>query len=212
MKAGYAAALGWLLAAGLMQGIFPLPMKFTRRWQWEHLWFWYSALAFFIMPAAMALATVPSLGRVYSAVSAQPLLWTAMFGVTWGVGSVLYGLGIDALGMALGYPIMTAMTTALGALVPMAVLTPRLVSQRAGILTIVGNAVTFAGVGLCALAGERRDRQLGRTPTILGPRRTFRAALLICIAAGDALRHVQLRLRIRRADCEVRYHHGRFAG
>src|SRR6185503_6122735 len=113
MTAAYLWGLFWLLIAGVMQGAFPLPMKFTRNWKWEHLWLWYALLAFFVLPLAMAIATVPRWGSVYNDVPAAALAQTATFGLAWGAGSVLYGLGIDALGMTLGYPIMTALTTAL---------------------------------------------------------------------------------------------------
>lgn len=176
----------WLLAAGVMQGAFPLPMKFTERWMWEHLWGWYSLLAFLVLPFLTAWITVPRLPEVYAAASPAVLLWITLFGVLWGVGSVLYGLGIDALGMALGFPIMTALTTALGALVPLAVLTPDLLWKRSGLLILAGNLVTMAGVGACARAGDLRDKQLGRAfvPGILGPARRFSTALAICIVAG----------------------------
>ena len=177
--------LFWLLIAGVMQGAFPLPMKFAGKWKWEHLWGWYSFLAFIVLPFVIAWLTVPHLGQVYANASSRVLLWIAAFGILWGIGSVLYGLGIDALGMALGFSIMTALTTALGALVPLAVLTPDLLWRRNGLLIIAGNIVTVAGVAVCAYAGEQRDRQRGNVGTaILGPTRSFTTALIICIVAG----------------------------
>jgi len=179
-------AIFWLIAAGVTQGAFPLPMKYTRKWAFEHLWFWYSLVAFFVLPALTAAITVPNLAGVLRAANGRSLFAVAAFGATWGCGSVLFGLGIDALGMTLGFPIMTGLTTALGALIPMAILTPALLVARNGLLTIAGNLVTILGVIASAKAGEGRDRQLGRkeTESILGPRRTFAAALTICIASG----------------------------
>jgi len=179
-------AIFWLVAAGVVQGAFPLPMKYTRKWAWEHLWFWYSLTAFFLLPVLTAAATVPNLAGVFHAANGRALFAVAMFGLTWGIGSVLFGLGIDALGMTLGFPIMTGLTTALGAFIPMAILTPGILLKRNGLLTITGNIVTVVGVVISATAGERRDKQLGRkqTQSILGPRRTFATALTICIASG----------------------------
>ena len=178
--------LFWLLVAGLGQGAFPLPMKYTRIWKWEHLWFWYSFFAFFLLPLVIAVVTVPHLGAVYHTLPLRPLLLTAIFGITWGIGSVFFGLGIDALGMTLGFPIMTGLTTALGAFIPMSILSPELLLRRNGLLTIAGNIVTIVGVSLCAVAGDRRDRQLGREapPSILGPQRPFAVGLTICILSG----------------------------
>jgi L-rhamnose-H+ transport protein len=161
-------------------------MKYTRNWKWEHLWFWYSALAFFLLPLVTAVLTVPHLALVYRGLPPRQILLIVVFGVTWGIGSVFFGLGIDALGMALGFPIMTALTTALGALIPMVVLTPEIMFKRNGLLTLAGNLVTIGGVVFCAVAGDRRDRQLGRTLTasIIGPQRSFAVALIICILSG----------------------------
>jgi L-rhamnose-H+ transport protein len=88
--------------------------------------------------------------------------------------------------MALEFSIMTALTTALGALVPLAVLTPDLLWRRSGLLIMIGNVVTIVGVALCAYAGKARDRLLGSPANVavLGPRRSFPAALIICIIAG----------------------------
>lgn len=186
MRTPPVAGLAWLLVAGIMQGAFPLPMKFAGKWKWEHLWGWYSLLAFLVLPFLTALLTVPNLAQAYSGATARTVWSIVVFGLLWGVGSVLYGLGIDALGMALGFSIMTALTTALGALVPLMVLTPDLLWRRNGLLIMMGNAVTIAGVGICAYAGSARDRQLGGSANIaaLAAARSFPAALTICIIAG----------------------------
>src|SRR4051812_12446923 len=132
MKAAYLLGLFWILVASVTQGAFTLPMKFVRRWKWEHLWLAYSVIAFFLLPWLLALWTVPRLGAVYSACATGVLWITALFGVGWGAGSVFFGLGVDALGMALGFSMMTGIYTAVGALVPMLVLTPDLLWTRNG--------------------------------------------------------------------------------
>ncbi len=182
-----AAGLFWLFLAGVMQGAFPLPMKFAGKWKWEHVWGWYSLLAFIILPVVIAWTTVPHVADVLRIAAPLPVLFRLiLFGVLWGVGSVLYGLGIDALGMALGFSIMTALTTALGALVPLAVLTPDLLFQRGGLFLIAGNVITIAGVAVCAHAGALRDREASvESGPVLAVRRSFPVALAICIIAGS---------------------------
>jgi L-rhamnose-H+ transport protein len=180
-----AVGLFWLLVAGVMQGAFPLPMKFAGKWKWEHLWGWYSVLAFIVLPLLTAWLTVPHLREVYESSALKPLALIAAFGLLWGLGSVLYGLGIDALGMALGFSIMTALTTALGALVPLAILTPDLLWRRNGLLIVAGNVITMGGVTICAYAGEQRDRLRGGVASgSTAPQRSFTGALFICLAGG----------------------------
>jgi L-rhamnose-H+ transport protein len=176
----------WIFVAGITQGAFALPMKYTRAWKWEHLWFWYSIIAFFVLPLVTALMTVPHLGQVLSAAPHRQLMLTALFGLGWGAGSVFFGLGVDALGMALGYSMMTALYTALGALVPLVLLTPDMLFRYNGLMIIAGNVVTAVGVVICSIAGDRRDKMLGNMGTagIIGPRRSFAVALTICILSG----------------------------
>ena len=78
MSASYLLGLVWILIAGVTQGAFPLPMKFVRRWKWEHLWLVYSVIAFFILPLVMAWATVPHLGAVL-AHAGPHILWPLLF-------------------------------------------------------------------------------------------------------------------------------------
>src|SRR5262249_50557924 len=187
MEKNYLVGLIWILAAGAGQGSFTLPMKFMRRWKWEHVWLVYSFFAFILLPLVIAILTVPSLGEVYAKSPARVIWMAALFGGAWGVGSVFFGLGVDALGMALGFSIMTGLYTALGALIPLLALTPDLVWTRDGLFIVAGNAVTIAGVAVCAVAGDRRDKQAGGAGASAegrNPGVSFATGLAICIAAG----------------------------
>jgi L-rhamnose-H+ transport protein len=186
MRSHYLAGFGLILVAGVTQGAFVLPMKYARVWKWEHLWFWFSVIAFFILPPLVALATVPRLHLVYSLAPADQIVLVALFGLGWGAGSVLFGLGVDALGMALGFSMTTGIYTALGAFIPLVLLTPDMIWRRSGLMVIAGNVVTTLGVIVCAVAGDRRDKAAGSQPStgIIGPGRSFPVSLAICIGSG----------------------------
>jgi L-rhamnose-H+ transport protein len=176
----------WLFVAGTTGGAFVLPMKFIRRWKWEHTWLVYSVLSFFVMLPVVALITVPKAWQVYQMCSAHVLWIVILNGAGWGAGSVLFGLGVDALGMALGFSMMTGIYTALGTLVPLVVLTPDLVWTQNGLFIIAGNIVTIVGVVLCAVAGDVRNKQTqqAEVETQLGIKFSFPVALTICVLAG----------------------------
>jgi L-rhamnose-H+ transport protein len=186
MNENYILGFFWLFIAGAAAGAFVLPMKFVRRWKWEHLWLVYSVISFFILLPVVALWSVPHVWQVYQACSFRALLLTALFGAGWGAGSIFFGLGVDALGMALGFSMMTGLYTALGALVPLIIQTPDLVWTQNGLLIMGGNIVTIVGVVVCAVAGDRRDKEIGHkvVPGTLNPKMSFPWALAICIFAG----------------------------
>lgn len=99
---------------------------------------------------------------------------------------MFFGLGVDALGTALGFSIMTALYTALAAFIPLVLLTPDMIFRRNGLMIIAGNIVTAVGVVVCAGAGGRRDRMLNRKPTegMIGQKRSFPVALTFCLLSG----------------------------
>ena len=53
--------IAWVLAGGVMNGSFVLPMKKMTGWRWENIWLPYSVVAMVIIPWSFALATVPGL-------------------------------------------------------------------------------------------------------------------------------------------------------
>ena len=175
------SALGFLLLfiAGVMNGSFTLPMKFTRKWAWENTWAIWTILALFIFPPAAAFATVPSLGNAYIQAGRRVVLIVAACGAGWGIAQVLFGLAVEAIGIALTFSVVLGLSAAVGSLIPLVRLHPDKITSSAGLAVILGVGLVLIGVVLCAVAGRRREAALGtinRSSTARG--------LMFCTASG----------------------------
>src|ERR1700686_870960 len=99
-------------------------MTMVKQWSWEHTWATFSLLGMLIFNWIITLLLVPNIFTVYAATPARDITVLALFGLGWGVGAVLFGLGMDRLGMALGYPIIMGLIARPGGLVPLLVFFP----------------------------------------------------------------------------------------
>lgn len=171
-----------VLLAGLLQGTFVLPMTLVKRWSWEHTWATFSVLGMFAFNWIITLFFVPEIFKVYAASSSRDLCILALFGLGWGVGAVLFGLGMDRLGMALGYPIIMGLIASLGALIPWLVFFPETLLTSKGLILLAGTAAVIFGIVLCSIAGSRRkpseDKSKPAQPNI------FSSGLIIAVMAG----------------------------
>ena len=145
-----------VLLAGLLQGTFVLPMTMVRRWSWEHTWATFSLLGMFVFNWIITLLFVPNIFAIYDLSPSRDLVILAVFGIGWGVGAVLFGLGMDRLGMALGYPIIMGLIASLGALIPLLVFLPQSLLTTKGLILLTGTALVIFGIVLCSVAGSRR--------------------------------------------------------
>jgi L-rhamnose-H+ transport protein len=98
--------LAAVVFAGVLQGLFAVPMKYARRWNYEHIWLIYSLAGMVVLPWMLTIATVPHLGEVYALTPMPVLVRIASFGLCWGIGSALAGLGMNLLGIGLGMAII----------------------------------------------------------------------------------------------------------
>jgi L-rhamnose-H+ transport protein len=168
-----------VLLAGGMNGSFAAPMKRVRGWQWEHIWLVWSVLAMFIFPFVIALETVPALGAVYRSAGLQTLALTAFYGMIWGGGTVLLGLGIHRVGLALSFGIVLGTSSAIGTVVPL-LLHRGSLSTSGSLLLLTGVGIIVAGVVVSARAGLLRERADG----IKGLKKSFGGGLAICFMSG----------------------------
>ena len=163
-----------------MNGSFTLPMKFTRKWAWENTWAIWTIFALFVFPVLLAYSTVPQLSSAYAQAGAGVVLMVAACGAGWGIAQVLFGLAVEAIGIALTFSIVLGLSAAVGSLIPLVRLHPDKVLSSAGLAVISGVALVLIGVSICALAGQRREAALGA-----GRARTSIAkGLVFCTLSG----------------------------
>ena len=126
-----------VLIAGLFQGSFLLPSKWLRDWKWENYWLLFSISAYLICPWLLAIATVPNLWRLYQNLESSIAIPVVLFGLGWGLGAVTFGLGIEALGLALGFAVIVGVATIAGTLLPMWLLpTDKLSTTQIGLTAV----------------------------------------------------------------------------
>ncbi len=176
--------LGFLLVllAGLLQGTFILPMTLVRKWSWEHTWATFSLLGMVVFNWLITLLFVPSIFAVYVASPPRDLAILALFGLGWGIGAVLFGLGMARLGMALGYPIIMGLIASLGALIPLLVFFPQTLFTPRGMVLLAGTAVVVLGIAVCSLAGSRRTPSATKSNAV--PSNALSVGLVIAVLAG----------------------------
>jgi L-rhamnose-H+ transport protein len=178
--------VGWgtflVVLAGMLNGSFAAPMKRMRGWEWENSWLLFAVSGLVIFPWLIASATVPHLAAIYSGTSVPTLVKVILFGLAWGTGATLFGLGISRVGMALGFALILGITASFGSLLPIALLNPAQLAQKRGIALIAGTAVMTVGLILLSIAGRRREHDLGATRQ--SARSGFALGLIICIFSG----------------------------
>ena len=202
---GTAFGILLLVLAGVMNGSFTLPMKFTRKWAWENTWLAWTIFALVIFPPVLALLTLPSLGEVYTQAGPGPIAIAAGCGAGWGVAQVFFGLAVDAVGIALAFSVILGISASVGALVPLFLdRNPPAFSSK-GLAVIGGVALVIAGVGICARAGRAREAALGQAPK---GRPSVGRGLLFCTLSGLGAALVALGLQYGSALARAAAQHG----
>jgi len=169
---------GWIyvLAAGLCQGSFMLPMKCTKAWAWENTWLVFAVTAYLICPWLFVFATVPGVTAIYSDASPGRIALVIGMGFLWGLGALTFGLGVDAIGFSIGFAVILGVAACSGTLVPLLFLNPQLPDKVSLLITGLSLSVMLGGVAMCSVAGHWRESP--------NEQRNYRTGVLICVAAG----------------------------
>ncbi|MGB9195955.1 MAG: L-rhamnose/proton symporter RhaT [Terriglobales bacterium] len=175
-------ALVLVLCASIMNAAYALPMKLNKKWEWEHSWFAFSILGVAGVPTIIALLTVPSLWSTYAVVSGGTLAKMVLFGTSWGVSLVFFGLALTRLGLAITFAVCLGTSAAVGALTPLLLQHSNLVRTRQGTLIFLGVLVIILGVTLCGFAGKSRENALQQeSPRV---RNSFLGGFLLAFVSG----------------------------
>lgn len=171
--------------AGLLNGSFTLPMKYSRVWSWENTWGVYSLVALLVLPWILAAARVPNLLLIYKGLSWHALVLPVLFGFLWGTAQTTFGLAVKVVGMAVAFAVVCGLVCLTGSLIPMLAFNPGDVVRSAGLIMLVSMLVLLLGLVLYVKAGNRRQNERGGSPD---PERreglSFKAGLVLCVFTG----------------------------
>jgi len=198
MNSEMIAALGYLVVAGAMNSAYTLPLKLKLSWKWENMWLAFTLLGVCVVPSALGTLTIPDFWSLYGQAKPSLVLILALSGITWGISLLLFGLAVDAVGVAVTFAIVMGVSAGFGALLPLLVNGFGGLPLRTGLIISLGVALTALGVALCGAAGRQREKDEALKAEAVRPSffRGFIFAVLsgICgsmlnigLAAGSAL-------------------------
>ncbi len=153
-----------IVAAGMVNAGFTLPLKRMRPWPWENAWLVWALSALVLFPLLAAVLTVPDLSAVYMQVDKGSLLMMCLYGMGWGMAQALLGLAVESIGVALGFSIVLGVSAAMGTLIPFLRLHSAMLLTHTGAKLLSGLALVVLGVGICAAAGQQREQELAKEP------------------------------------------------
>ncbi|MBI5693986.1 MAG: L-rhamnose/proton symporter RhaT [Verrucomicrobia bacterium] len=159
----------WL--GGLASGSFYVPYKGVKKWSWETYWLVGGVFSWIICPTLLASILTKGLFGVIQQQSASTLWWTYFFGAMWGFGGLTFGLTMRYLGMSLGMGVALGYCAAFGTLlppifksfvpsIPVAETLGQIAATKPGQITLAGVAVCLLGIGIAALAGLTKEREM----------------------------------------------------
>ena len=181
--------LGFILVffGSFLQGSWAPFMGFTKKWEWENMWFVYSILSMILFNLLIALFFIPNLFQIF-AIAPKHVLLIVMLGLSWGGGVVLFGLGIAGAGIALSNTMMFGALLAAGAIVPRLILNPASLVTTQGLVIMFGVLVSLVGIAFSGKAGIMKERELsGNATDDAEPgqkKMSMRTGILICVSAG----------------------------
>ncbi len=189
-----------VVIGGFMEGTYAVAMKYTPGWKWEHIWGAASLASLLIVGWPVALLSVPGLGQVFAVVGLRGLVVPALFGLGWGAGSIFFGLGVDAVGIAVGVSVIMGLIAVIGSVFPLLLYHPEKFGEPSGQLMVAALAVMVVGIVLCGVSGYLREKALTgvtlaaaasgstgvRAAQEVNPARrpSFRMGLIFCVLSG----------------------------
>src|SRR6187551_3248746 len=155
---------------GFASGSFYVPFKKVKGWHWESYWIVGGLFSWLIVPPIAAWLTVPGFAEIIKQTDTSIFWWTYFWGLLWGIGGLMYGLGMRYLGMSLGNSVLLGFTSAFGALVPSIYYdisnTPgktsftELASTSWGRIVLAGVVICLIGIFICGKAGVLKEKEL----------------------------------------------------
>ena len=155
---------------GFASGSFYMPYKKVRGWSWESFWIIGGLFSWLIVPPIAAYLTLPGFAEIIKTSPTATIGATFLMGLLWGIGGLMYGLGVRYLGMSLGNSVILGFCSTFGALIPSIyynfnptkgkITFSDMLHNNGGQLVLLGVVVCVTGIAICGKAGIMKEREL----------------------------------------------------
>ncbi|MBB4080528.1 L-rhamnose-H+ transport protein [Lewinella aquimaris] len=171
------------IAAGIMLGLYALPEKYARDFEFENTWGLMFLINMFIVPVIAGFLLVDDFTAILGSLSGEILLKMGIAGILWGIGVMLWGKAINYIGLSLGFSIFIGTVILVGSLLPFIV--DGLPPQGAFLTILVGIFIVLIGVIANGRAGVARQKD--EQEQALSTRSDAAMSTGIAIAIGGGL-------------------------
>lgn len=106
------------ILAGLLLGLYALPEKFTKDFEFENTWSMFFAINTFVVPNIAAFLLIDGFSDVLAAIPSNVLIGMIVSSIAWGIGAMMWGKAINHIGLSLGFSIFIGTIILVGSLIP----------------------------------------------------------------------------------------------
>lgn len=146
----------WAIAAGIVLGLYALPEKFTKGFNYENTWGLFFLLTMFVVPIIASVMLIDGFAQIFTSMPTDILIKMALASFLWGTGVMMWGKAINHIGLSLGFSLFIGTVILVGSLLPF--LVDGLPPTNALIVILVGLVVVLAGIVSKARAGLIREQ------------------------------------------------------
>jgi L-rhamnose-H+ transport protein len=185
MQSAFLGGLAIAIVAGFLNGAFALPLRYARNWEWENTWLIFSCFSLILLPWVAAFCFVPHFQSMIHGIPLSYYVPGIIAGFFWGISFVLYGIGLDMVGIAVGNAIVACMSTTAGTLGPLIVYAPDKLLTSTGLVVLTAIVLIVSGIYTYGKAGTRKEREAaGPQASKASGKGSFRAGMIVCLITG----------------------------
>ncbi|KAA1246593.1 L-rhamnose/proton symporter RhaT [Aquimarina sp. RZ0] len=149
--------VGIILAilAGLMLGLYALPEKYTKGYEFENTWGMMFFINMLIIPITAGFLLVEGFQEIIANIPFKILGLMAFTSILWGIGAMMWGKAINYIGLSLGFSIFIGTVILVGSLLPF--LVDGLPPMNVFYIILIGILIVLLGVFFNGKAGVLRQ-------------------------------------------------------
>ena len=173
------------LIAGALNGIFALPMKMNKNWAWENNWFPFSFLSLLIFPLFIVILSIPKPIELLTSLPLHNIIIGLFCGIIIYGGSLLFGISIGYIGIALSFTLLVGSMSIVGVLLPLIIFNSNILISIGGIFLLSGVLLFLISLFFSFKAGKLKEASIkSQEIENTGEKSSMQKGMILAITGG----------------------------